>query len=754
MANKLTVGKSQVEAWLSKLPNFDKEDPKPGHYQVFLCPETGAVFHSREETRAYTKKTQITDFVLIWVTVQNDGSGNGWKLANFSSNKPSAQEVKDMKTKTDEFEQRKKDKIKKEQEEELQRQLEEQREREARELAESEANTLEKQKREDERRRQQEAEKKKKEEELKEKLQSGGAREAVSKIGSKSVDDRSSLVSTEDNAYGKWVNDKLTRGGHSPIRIDKMLKEFYDGTVLRKLLSVLTKGQQEDTLKLVSMRPYNKFVVSNNYKVLWDLMTGPEGINLGGINSVSIWGSHPNQKVLIALIRKLQQHYDFIGGRSALLEWVQPRTEKYKHVDNFTRDWSSGVAFLALYDSIFPGKVDPINDQDPEANLKKAFTKFSEDLGVVPLLEPKDLLGDDIDEELVMMYVSSIRNAIVEYTSSTTYTSSAIDEGEDLFAKANALRARYTAETKQHMEDILKETAWQFDRIAINEEHEVDKLIADAAHTLYDPAETKFDEVHGLYLEAIEKFQTVEGNTSQPRIDEITEAIKSSDKVPVDYRQDLINELEKMKNNWRKNALLREGKHVVNVTEEELSSYLEVIHDYIDSELPNCNSEADRITLKKTVIDMVDNKGGPGVNIAIGYYDDAKNLCEDIQDKTAVDVYITEANDMLNKYRNEVSDYLFQRFSEKQADKEQSQEDILQMYHQFSLQCAESIRELMPYGQCEVGEEEINRRKGAAADRLEQLLEVVKKSYERDCLVRREIHVGVDALFDQETLPL
>ena len=71
---------------------------------------------------------------------------------------------------------------------------------------------------------------KKKEEELKEKLQSGGAREAVSKIGSKSVDDRSSLISTEDNAYGKWVNDKLTRGGHSPIRIDKMLKEFYEDT--------------------------------------------------------------------------------------------------------------------------------------------------------------------------------------------------------------------------------------------------------------------------------------------------------------------------------------------------------------------------------------------------------------------------------------------------------------------------------------------------------------------------------------------
>ena len=155
---------------------------------------------------------------------------------------------------------------------------------------------------------------KRKEEELKKKLASAGARSQVTtKIG-KTVDDRSSSIGSEDSAYGKWVNDKLTRGGHSPIRIDKMLKEFYDGTVLRKLLGVLTKGQQEDALKKVSMRPYNKFVVSNNYKVLWDLMTGPEGINLGGINSVSIWGSHPNQKVLIALIRKLQQHYDFIGS--------------------------------------------------------------------------------------------------------------------------------------------------------------------------------------------------------------------------------------------------------------------------------------------------------------------------------------------------------------------------------------------------------------------------------------------------------
>ena len=47
MANKLTVGKSQVEAWLSKLPNFDKEDPKPGHYQVSCHLQRAIVFKLR-----------------------------------------------------------------------------------------------------------------------------------------------------------------------------------------------------------------------------------------------------------------------------------------------------------------------------------------------------------------------------------------------------------------------------------------------------------------------------------------------------------------------------------------------------------------------------------------------------------------------------------------------------------------------------------------------------------------------------------
>ena len=46
------------------------------------------------------------------------------------------------------------------------------------------------------------------------------------------------------------------------------------------------------------------------------------------------------------------------------------------------------------------------------------------------------------------------------------------------------------------------------------------------------------------------------------------------------------------------------------------------------------------------------------------------------------------------------------------------------------------------------------RLKGQAQYRLEKLLEVVKKSYERDCELRKMLHSGTDALFDKEGLPL
>eukprot|EP00658_Telonema_sp_P-2_P016433 TRINITY_DN16379_c0_g1_i4.p1 TRINITY_DN16379_c0_g1~~TRINITY_DN16379_c0_g1_i4.p1 ORF type:complete len:412 (-),score=147.15 TRINITY_DN16379_c0_g1_i4:461-1561(-) len=351
------------------------------------------------------------------------------------------------------------------------------------------------------------------------------------------------------------------------------------------------------------------------------------------------------------------------------------------------------------------------------------------------------------------MYIASIRNAVRDRDSAKPQNN-VEDEANELLAQANALRARCTTETKEHSEEILKETSWQFDRINFNDKEQTDELIAHALTTLYDPAEDKFGEVHDLYVKAIEKYQEVEGNACQPKIDEVTQTLKKSDKTPLHYRQELYDQLSQLQSAWKKNALLREGKYVVEVTDDDLASYIEVIKSYIETELPKCQNESDRIALIKTGHSMVEKKGGPGIEIAQDYYRQAKDLCDDNENKRIIDGLQADAEHTLTRYKQEVDDFVHERFSEIAKGQEQSQEDLLAMYHEFSLNCAKEIRELFPKGAAEVGPDEVERREGAAAYRLETLLEVVKQSYERDCALRKELHTGVDGLFDDEGLPL
>merc|ERR1711865_339296 len=85
----LNVNEKNVKEWLNKLPGFDPSDPKPGHYNVIFCPETGMVFKAREETKEYTTKTGITDFVSIWAEVRNSGDGK-WSIGKVDKNQPDA----------------------------------------------------------------------------------------------------------------------------------------------------------------------------------------------------------------------------------------------------------------------------------------------------------------------------------------------------------------------------------------------------------------------------------------------------------------------------------------------------------------------------------------------------------------------------------------------------------------------------------------------------------------------------------------
>jgi hypothetical protein len=747
----MTVNEKYVKEWLNKLPGFDPADPKPGHYHIFLCPETGMVFKHREDTKAYTRKTGITDFLSIWAEVRNTGDGK-WSIGKIDKNAPDAADTKAAQNAQAEWDRQKAAREQEQAQKAMEEELARQRQREAEERAASDMAAAEKVAYERRMAEEQAAREAAEREALERKFEENTvvveANDTVFSDPGSSI--RRHELSNFEHAYGKWVNDKLTRAGHDPIRIDHLLEDFYDGTVLKKLLCALTDDAVDPT-KRVDMRPHNRFVVAANYAILWPFMTKPEfgqNIDLGGINAVNIWGERPMLKTLLNLIHKLQMKYDDVVI-SALLQWCKPRCAKYKAVDNFTTHWSDGTALLALYDSHFNTSL-PKSD-DANENLKLAFKKFSDDLGVAPLLDPEDLNCAHPESELVTMYIQTIKNAMEKASAPAAVTP------EDLYKKAMEQTAKSSREMKQDCADTFNKTVTEFNTVRISDKDKIHEIISEAVSSVYDGNEEGFTQAHDLYDQAIGMLQELDGNPEQDKIDEITKAKKKSDKLPLTYRDDLYQDLLKAAEKWERDALMREGNHIFETTCSETETYITEIFGYIDSQVEKIEPEnmQELLAVKNSAVKMVENKAAPGFDLATDRYQQAKDLCDKNKDKVLVDSKMKDVTEKMDEYKREVEHYASNKIDAMQQDRQLKEEDILNLYHQFTLDCAESINCLRPVGQLDdMGDADVPRRKGAAQYRLDKLLEVVKKSYDRDCALRKNLHVGVDALFDKEGMPL
>jgi hypothetical protein len=756
----MTVNEKYVKEWLNKLPGFDPLDPKPGHYHIFLCPETGMVFKAREETKDYTKKTGITDFLSIWAEVKNGGDGK-WSIGTIDKSAPDAAATKNAQQAQDEWDRQKHAAEKAAAEEKMRKKIAEEKEREAKEKAAQDMKAAERIRYEREKQEEQDEKDRIAKEELRRHYEEDQTvTESTTSTSWTNVTQDVRKVSDFENAYGKWVNDKLTRGGHPPIKIDQMLQEFYDGTVLRKLLTCLTESADEAT-KRVDMRPHNRFVVSSNYQIMWPFMEGPENIDLAGINAVNIWGNHPMMKTLLNLIHKLQMKYDNEGGRSSLLEWCKPRCAKNKSVNNFGSDWSDGTALLALYDSHFHTDLPKGTDDE---NIRMAFKKFNDDLGVVPLLDPQDLNwrlapGDNPEEkapepELVAMYIASIKNAMEKHSAPAPVDNLSIVD--DLYEQALASTAKHSRATKENSDDTYTKTISEFNTVKYHDKDQIHDIISRAVDDVYQTSEEGFSEAHDLYDKATEILDDETNTTEiQEKKDEINKSKKKSDALPLKYRKDLYERLLQAFKDWERDALMRAGKNKFDHTCTTTETFMTEVYEYIDREFEDCTDEKSRIAVKNNAVKMVVDEAGPGFELAIEDFNHAKDLCDKNTDKMLVDNKVKDVNDKMDEYKREVEYYVSNKVNEMVVDEENQAEDMLQVYHQFSLDCAESINCLRPVGQLDdMGDDTVPRRKGAAQYRLDKLLEVVKKSYERDCALREQLHIGTDALFNAEKMPL
>ena len=95
-----------------------------------------------------------------------------------------------------------------------------------------------------------------------------------------------------------------------------------------------------------------------------------------------------------------------------LLVWVQTIIS-FQEITNFKTDWNNGIKLAALINTLSPGLFPDWKSLDPNQsveNLKRAMAVAKEKLEVEPVLSPEEMADPNVDEIIVVTYLSRFLN--------------------------------------------------------------------------------------------------------------------------------------------------------------------------------------------------------------------------------------------------------------------------------------------------------------------------------------------------------
>jgi actinin alpha len=223
----------------------------------------------------------------------------------------------------------------------------------------------------------------------------------------------------QSKTFSKWVNMYLAKKGYEDRCGAEM--EFGgswdDGVLLMKLVNALYDVQMPKRYKKA---PKNRVAKLDNVNQALKML-GKAEVKTTDLKNVSILDG--NFSLMCGMVWNIILDYNIKGisvedttAKQGLLIWCRKKTEGYKpingNINNFSKDWKDGNAFLALVDRHTKGLVDYNAMQEsgasPEEKLDAAFTAC-EGLGIMRLLEVEDLTAvERPDEKSVMTYVSEL----------------------------------------------------------------------------------------------------------------------------------------------------------------------------------------------------------------------------------------------------------------------------------------------------------------------------------------------------------
>lgn len=246
----------------------------------------------------------------------------------------------------------------------------------------------------------------------------------------------------------RWINKHLSTVNH---KIDQLKTAFDDGLLLISLVEVLS-GKK---INKFNPKPTMISQKLENINIALNFLTKEENIKIVNIgkfkqlvtillifvclfifsfifNSDSSDIFNGNNKLILGLIWTLILHYsiskvqdenssinnekaNLLTPQQKLLKWINNRI-KTMQVNNFTSDWNDGKALGALVNS-FSAKLSSDwqrwNSKDAFENITKAMKEAKENLGVLQLIRPKDMVNPDADELSMMTYLSQFPSAKV-----------------------------------------------------------------------------------------------------------------------------------------------------------------------------------------------------------------------------------------------------------------------------------------------------------------------------------------------------
>jgi len=211
--------------------------------------------------------------------------------------------------------------------------------------------------------------------------------------------------------FGRYIEQRLKEGGIK-YEVKDIVEEMKSGQLLVNLLEAMSGQKYGKPLKAAKMRIQQ----IENAKNALDFVNSL-GVDLSKIRASAEDIVDGKEKIVLALVFQVIIKYlkfdegdesKAIDVREALNLWLHNKTQGYKHVSiqDFTKSFHNGMAFLALIHKMRPKLID-YDARDPgmkESNLELALELGAKYLNIPKYLQPADI--PKLDEISMIVYLS------------------------------------------------------------------------------------------------------------------------------------------------------------------------------------------------------------------------------------------------------------------------------------------------------------------------------------------------------------